>query len=73
MELTEEQLDPDETEAAEAVRVGIGTRRGKGEALEPAGGVGVADLGSIKAISPFGKRVGTNWTPVLLLKMIPLG
>lgn len=71
------QEPTDDTEAADDVRVGIGTNNGKGEELEELGGetgVGVVvDVGSTKAMSPFGRRVGTNWTPVLLLKMIPLG
>lgn len=66
-----EPTDDDDADAEEDVRVGIGTNNGNGDELEETGG-GVT-VGSTKAISPFARRVGTNWTPVLLLKMIPLG
>lgn len=64
------QLDADEdADAFDGVRVGIGTKSGKGD------GVVDAPVGRTNAISPFGSRVGTKCTlvPLELLNRIPFG
>lgn len=71
--------DADEdAEAVLAVLWGIGINVGNGEvgAGEEEGdatGVAFAPAGRTRAISPFGRRVGTNWSPVPLafVKNIP--
>lgn len=67
----DEQFDEDdeEADALDAVLVGIGTRRGRGE------GAAVVVVGSTRAMSPLGNLVGTRCrlAPFPLLRMMLLG
>lgn len=68
--IADAQLEPDEeADAFEGVLVGMGTKSGSVDAVV------AVPVGSTKAMSPFGNRVGTKCTlvPLELLKRIPLG